>query len=78
MRESKCEKFIRLSDNKEFYVIHFYDGFSPILASSKKKFLKSLNNVRDFESRFKKVESEDKNLLDFMEDSIQRDRSTND
>ena len=57
MKQSKCEKYIRLKDNREFYIIHFSDGFTPILATSKKKFLKNINNVRDFNSRFKKVEN---------------------
>ncbi len=69
MKEKECEKFIRIADNKEFFVISFYGDFSPILASSQKRYLRNLKDVRDFKNRFKKAESKDKNLLDFIEPS---------
>ena len=68
MKEKECEKFIRIADNREFFVISFSGGFSPILASSEKRYLKNLKDVRDFKNRFKKVESKDKNLFDFIEE----------
>ena len=51
----KYEKYMRVEDSRIFYIGYFNNGLKPVLVSNNKNILKDIEEVANFETRFKKI-----------------------